>query len=104
MFSAHLHMDEATPHLHIDFVPFTTGSKRGLDTRVSLKQALATQGFKGGSRGDTEWSQWVQSEKEQLAAVMERYGIEWEHKGNTRKNIFLFWIIKNRKEKKKLLF
>ena len=46
VFSAHLHMDEATPHLHIDFVPFTTGSKRGLDTRVSLKQALATQGFK----------------------------------------------------------
>ena len=44
VFSAHLHMDEATPHLHIDFVPFTTGSKRGLDTRVSLKQALAAQG------------------------------------------------------------
>ena len=41
VFSAHLHMDEATPHLHIDFVPFTTGSKRGLDTRVSLKQALS---------------------------------------------------------------
>ena len=32
VFSAHLHMDEATPHLHIDFVPFTTGSTRGLDT------------------------------------------------------------------------
>ena len=30
VFSAYLHMDEATPHLHIDFVPFTTGSKRGL--------------------------------------------------------------------------
>ena len=68
VFSAHLHMDEATPHLHIDFVPFTTGSKRGLDTRVSLKQALAAQGFKGGTRGDTEWSQWVRSEKEQLSA------------------------------------
>ena len=26
VFSAHLHMDEATPHIHIDFVPFTTGS------------------------------------------------------------------------------
>jgi hypothetical protein len=81
VFSAHLHMDEATPHLHIDFVPFTTGSKRGLDTRVSLKQALATQGFKGGSRQETEWSQWVQSEKEQLATVMQRHGIEWEQKG-----------------------
>lgn len=66
VFSAHLHMDEATPHLHIDFVPFTTGSKRGLDTRVSLKQALAAQGFKDGTRGYTEWSQWVQSEKNGL--------------------------------------
>ena len=87
VFSAHLHLDEATPHLHIDFVPFTTGSKRGLDTRVSLKQALAAQGFKGGSRGDTEWSQWVLSEKEQLAAVMERYGIEWEQKGTHEKHL-----------------
>ena len=81
VFSAHLHMDEATPHLHIDFVPFTTGSKRGLDTRVSLKQALASQGFVGGTRGDTEWNQWVRSEKEQLSLVMERHDIEWEQLG-----------------------
>ena len=87
VFSAHLHMDEATPHLHIDFVPFTTGSKRGLDTRVSLKQALASKGFKGGTRGDTEWNQWVRSEKEQLAAVMERHGIEWEDKGTHDKHL-----------------
>ena len=87
VFSAHLHLDEATPHLHIDFVPFTTGSKRGLDTRVSLKQALAAQGFKGGSRGDTEWNQWVFSEKEQLAKVMERYEIEWEQKGTHEKHL-----------------
>lgn len=52
VFSAHLHMDEETPHLHVDFVPFTQNSKRGLDTRVSLKGALAEQGFKGGTRGD----------------------------------------------------
>ena len=87
VFSAHLHMDETTPHLHIDFVPFTTGSKRGLDTRVSLKQALAAQGFKGGTRGDTEWSQWVRSEKEQLSLVMERHGIEWEDKGTHDKHL-----------------
>lgn len=81
VFSAHLHMDEATPHLHIDFVPFATDSKRGLDTRVSLKQALAEQGFAGGARGDTEWSQWVRSEKEQLSQVMERHNIEWQQLG-----------------------
>ncbi len=87
VFSAHLHMDEATPHLHIDFIPFTTGSKRGLETRVSLKQALAAQGFKGGSRGDTEWNQWVSAEKAVLASVMERYGVEWEHKGTHEKHL-----------------
>ena len=87
VFSAHLHADEATPHLHIDFVPFTTGSKRGLDTRVSLKQALAAQGFKGGTRGDTEWNQWVNAEKSALAFVMERYGIKWEHKGTHEEHL-----------------
>ena len=99
VFSAHLHMDEATPHLHIDYVPFTTGSKRGLDTRVSLKQALSAQGFKGGTRGDTEWNQWVQSEKEQLAAVMERYGIEWEHKGTHEKHLSVLDYKKQEREK-----
>lgn len=87
VFSAYLHMDEATPHLHIDFVPFTTGSKRGLETRISLKQALAALGFKGGTRSDTEWNQWVASEKRQLAAVMERHGIEWEQKGTHEKHL-----------------
>lgn len=99
VFSAHLHMDEATPHIHIDFVPFTTGSKRGLETRVSLKQALAAQGFKGGTRSDTEWNQWVQSEKEQLAAGMERYGIEWEHKGTHEKHLSVLEYKKQEREK-----
>ena len=99
VFSAHLHMDEATPHLHIDFVPFTTGSKRGLDTRVSLKQALATQGFHGGTRGDTEWSQWVRSEKEQLALVMERHSIEWEDKGTHDKHLSVLDFKKEQRAK-----
>ena len=99
VFSAHLHMDEATPHLHIDFVPFTTGSKRGLDTRVSLKQALAAQGFKGGTRGDTEWSQWVSAEKSALAFVMELHGIEWEHKGTHEKHLSVLDYKKQEREK-----
>ena len=99
VFSAHLHMDEATPHLHIDFVPFTTGSKRGLDTRVSLKQALTAQGFKGGTRGDTEWNQWVSAEKSALAFVMERHGIEWEHKGTHEKHLSVLDYKKQEREK-----
>ena len=87
VFSAYLHMDEATPHLHIDFVLYTTGSKRGLDTRVSLKQALSALGFKGGTRRETELNQWVAYEKEQLVAVMLEHGIEWEKKGTHEKHL-----------------
>lgn len=87
VFSAHLHMDEETPHLHIDFVPFICNSKRGLDTRVSLKGALAEQGFTGGTRGATEWNQWMESEKQELAKVMERYGISWKQLGTHNKHL-----------------
>ena len=87
VFSAHLHMDEATPHLHIDFIPFTTGSKRGLSTRVSLKQALADQGITGEGRSLTERDLWVQKEKEALAELMLEHGIEWEQKGEHREHL-----------------
>ena len=87
VFGAYIHMDEETPHVHIDFVPYTTGSKRGLDTRVSLKQALSALGFKGGTRRETELNQWVAYEKEQLAAVMLEHGIEWEKKGTHEKHL-----------------
>lgn len=86
VFSAHLHMDEATPHLHIDFVPFITGSKRGLETRVSFKGALEKQGFKGGTRNCTERNEWYESEKEALSKIMLEHGIEWEKKGTHEKH------------------
>lgn len=99
VFSAHLHMDEATPHIHIDFIPFITGSRRGLDTRVSLKKALEAQGFTGGTRGATEWNQWVQSEKEQLAQIMERYGFEWEHLGTHEQHLSVIEFKKEERSK-----
>lgn len=99
VFSAHLHMDEATPHLHIDFVPYITESKRGVDTRVSLKQALGALGFKGGSRGDTELNQWINAEKKQLAMVMERHGIEWEQKGTHEEHLSVLEFKKKERAK-----
>lgn len=56
VFNSVIHMDEATPHIHIDFVPVATEQKRGLAKRVSLKQALAQQGFTGQSKRQTEWN------------------------------------------------
>lgn len=99
VFAAHLHMDETTPHLHVDFVPYTTGSKRGLDTRVSLKQALSALGFKGGTRIETELNQWVAAEKQQLASIMLDHGIEWEQKGTHEKHLSLLDFEKQERAK-----
>lgn len=99
VFNATLHMDEATPHLHIDFIPFTTDSKRGLDTRVSMKQALEKQGFRGAGRSDTETMAWLQSEKESLASIMERHGVEWEHQGNEREHLSVLEYKKEQRSK-----
>ena len=87
VFSAHLHMDEATPHLHIDFIPFTTGSKRGLETRVSLKKALEALGFAGGTKSHTELNQWIEAEKQALASIMAQHDIEWEQKGTREEHL-----------------
>lgn len=99
MFSAHLHMDEETPHLHIDFVPYMTGSNRGLDTRISLKQALKAQGFEGSNRQETEWRLWIDSEKQQLSSVMERHGIQWVKLGTHRKHLSVLDFEKQEREK-----
>lgn len=87
VFFAVIHVDEQTPHFHIDFVPYTSGSKRGLETRVSLKKALQGQGFSGGTKNASELNQWMQSEKEELSKVMERHGIEWAQKGTHEKHL-----------------
>ena len=99
VFSAHLHMDEATPHLHIDFVPFTTDSKRGLETRVSLKKALNDQGFKGGTRELTELNQWIHAEKERLAEIMREHGIEWEQLGTKNEHLSVLSYKKQERQK-----
>lgn len=99
VFSSHLHMDEQTPHIHIDFVPFIRNSKRGLDTRVSLKGALAEQGFKGGTRGMTEWNQWIESEKQELSKVMGRHGVQWKQLGTHNKHLSVLDFEKQERQK-----
>lgn len=87
VFGAYIHLDEETPHLHLDFVPWVSDSKRGLETRTSLKGALASRGFASEGKGNTEWQQWSEAEKEDIAIIMERYGIGWHKKGTHNKHL-----------------
>lgn len=99
VFSGHLHMDEQTPHLHIDFVPFVRNSTRGLDTRVSLKGALGELGFRGGTRGTTEWKQWMEAEKQELSKVAERHGVQWKQLGTNNKHLSVLDYEKQERQK-----
>ena len=100
VFGCYLHQDEATPHLHIDFVPYVTNWKgKGMDTRVSLKQALKSLGFQGGNKHDTELNQWINHEKEVLAEIAKQHGIEWEQKGTHEEHLDVYNF--KRKERKK---
>lgn len=87
VFNAVLHLDEATPHVHIDYVPVMHNSKRGLRVRNSMKGALAELGFYGESKGSTEWSKWAESEKQVLAGIMKKFGIQWKQLGTHEKHL-----------------
>ena len=89
VFNAVLHMDEATPHIHIDFVPVATEQTRGLQTRVSMKQALKQQGFTSLGRNMTEWRAWMEREKQTLAELAQAHEFEIVSLGGGRKHMDL---------------
>ena len=76
VFNMVLHMDEATPHLHVDYIPVATEQSRGLSTRVSMKQALKQQGFVGQGRKQTEWNAWMEREKAALIEIAQAHEFE----------------------------
>ena len=84
---AYIHLDEETPHLHLNFVPWVSGCKRGLETKTSLKAALATRGFASEGKGNTEWKQWAEAEKDDIALIMRRYGIDWKKKNTHNQHL-----------------
>lgn len=45
IFNSVIHVDESTPHIHIDFIPVGEGYKKGLEKRASMQKALQNLGF-----------------------------------------------------------
>ena len=91
VFNAVMHLDEQTPHLHIDYIPIATGYKNGLQVRNSLDKALKQQGIDGtgGKRGNSTQN-WQKRERDCLALIIERNGWEYtQPKGLNRSNLSL---------------
>lgn len=87
VFNAVMHLDEATPHLHIDFVPVAHNQSRGLETRVSLKKALEETGISGTSKKESDRQQWALKEKEIMKSIAKKHGLEIENKNIHRPHL-----------------
>ena len=72
VFNAVLHMDEATPHLHFDYIP-VGHYKRGQDTQNGIAQALKEMGYGGGKMAIARWRA---AEVEVLNAICLEHGIK----------------------------
>ena len=70
VFGAYIHHDEiGTVHMHLDYVPFSIGNKRGLETRVSNDKAIEQMGYRN-------WTDWKDRQFETLEKICHGHGIE----------------------------
>ncbi|WP_417120367.1 plasmid recombination protein [Ruminococcus bicirculans (ex Wegman et al. 2014)] len=72
VFNAVLHMDEATPHLHIDYIP-VGHYRRGQDTQNGIAQALKEMGY---GEGKQAIARWRAAEVEVLNKICFEHGIK----------------------------
>lgn len=56
VFNAVIHLDEKTPHLHIDYIP-VGHYKRGVDSQNGIAQALKEMGYGSGKNAIAKWRQ-----------------------------------------------
>ena len=88
VFNMKMHLDEASPHLHIDYIPVATGYKRGLDTRNSLTKAHENMGIpRGTGRNDNSTMKWQEREKEYLKEIAKDHNLEIIDKKTDRKHL-----------------
>ena len=88
VFNMKMHLDEASPHLHIDYIPVATGYKRGLDTRNSLTKAHENMGIpRGTGRNDNSTMKWQEREKEYLKEIAKDHDLKIINKKTDRKHL-----------------
>lgn len=80
LIGAYIHMDEASPHLHLDYVPVANGYSRGLETRNSLDKAMKQMGFQpeNESRKNNATKLWKESERAVFGEICRGLGLEVE--------------------------
>lgn len=76
----YIHMDEATPHMHLDFI-YKAKMPDGLFQKLSFETALKEMGYEGGcdaitNKRITPFEQWQQAERTSLQEIALKHGID----------------------------
>lgn len=87
VFNAVMHLDEATPHLHIDFIPIAHKVERGLSVKVSMKGALKEQGFTSANRMQNEWAACEEQERSVMTEILHAHELSRDVKGVRREHL-----------------
>lgn len=83
---AYIHMDEASPHLHLDYIPVAQGYTRGLETRNSLDKAMKQMGYQPEkeSRKNNATKLWKENERSVFGEICRNMGLEVEAERKAR--------------------
>lgn len=87
VFNAVMHLDESTPHLHIDFVPVAHKGQRGMPLKNSMSGALREQGFSSSNRMENEWTAWSESERSVMEKILLKHSLRREDKNVHRPHL-----------------
>ncbi len=100
VFSAHLHLSEQTPHIHIDYIPWTDLKGRGLPVRVSENGAFMQQGLTSGKRGDIGTIAFQEQERCALSEIAKKHNITIAENQHTKKHLSKEEYILNKEKQK----
>lgn len=86
LIGAYIHMDEASPHLHLDYIPVAKGYTRGLETRNSLDKAMKQMGYQPEkeSRKNNATKLWKENERSVFGEICRNMGLEVEAERKAR--------------------
>ncbi|MDE6679153.1 MAG: plasmid recombination protein [Ruminococcus sp.] len=82
VFSAIIHLDEQTPHAHLDYIPFAEGYKKGLSRQLSIAKALELMGYS--KNCDEAIRDFTANERKIFREICEQHGLEIEREEKGR--------------------
>lgn len=90
LIGAYVHMDEASPHLHLDYIPVAKGYKTGLQVRNSLDKAMKQMGYTPvkESRQNNATKLWKENERAYFAELCRSKGLKVEAERNLGRKQF----------------